>query len=39
MSFTFLRTWYQVSDTSFGPVEPFRYTKTVDCPALVKLFR
>jgi hypothetical protein len=25
-----LRTWYQLSNTSFGPVEPFRYTKTVD---------
>ena len=35
MSCTFLRTWYQVSDTAFGPVDPLRYTKTVDWPALV----
>ena len=34
---TFLRTWYQMSGTSAGGVESFRFTKIVARPALVKL--
>ena len=30
MSLIFLRTWYQASDTAFGPLDPFRYMKIVD---------
>ena len=39
MSPIFLRTWYQMSGIALFGVEPFRLTKTVLWPALVKLRR